>query len=58
MAGQIFPLESMAAAGGLGLLFGEREANDIIRKRHINGKILKPKTVKNSFVNKQKEMQP
>jgi len=47
-----------AAAGGLGLLFGEREAKDIIRKRHINGKILKPKTVKNSFVNKQKEMQP
>lgn len=45
----------MAAAGGLGLLFGDigsRTGKDIIRKRHLNGKIFKPKTVKNSFVNK------
>lgn len=40
------------------MLFGDtRTSKDIIRKRHLNGKIFKPKTVKNSFVNKQKEVQ-
>jgi hypothetical protein len=63
--GQIFPLETMSASGGLGLIFeslnselgGPRLGKEFIRKRHVNGRVFKPKAVnKNILPNKQKEV--
>ena len=62
--GQIFPLETMSASGGLGLIFdslssdlgGQRLGKEFIKKRHVNGRLFKPKLLnKNAAPNKQKE---